>query len=489
MIDDLRPPEEPRTAPSDAAKKPADNSNSKLWLQLGAVVTILLLVLLVLPSMIAEPDSSQPLATTEPQSGVLTGNSPQSTASGQLREDAGQALQDFLHSQVTPDLHNAGIWASDDWQLAVNTAARGDKEFGRENFAPALQAYRDAGAQLQNILLNREETLRQNLATGWQYLQANAVDEASGAFERVIAMQSDHQQAHLGLERAAVREQVLEIVVTARQAEATGSLQLAAQAYSQALQLDPLYTLAQEALEKVEVELQILAFQDSMGRALQALDRGDFAEVEKALQAAAQIRPADPAIKDTRERLSSARRQAKLGNFRHQAEQAASSEDWNAAADNYRRALAIDSQAAFARNGLARAQKKQQLHQQLDHYLADTARLFSDDPLENAGKLLAANPQTVIDEPLLSDKLAKLEQAVSLASIPVELLIISDNLTQVTIYKVGRLGSFTQKQLSLRPGKYTVTGSRQGYRDVHIVIELKPGMSDQTVTIRTGKPI
>ena len=484
--DDLRPPEEPRTAASVAALKAGKNSNSKLWLLLGGGVVALLVVLLVLPSMVAEPASGR---AVEHQQKVVTEEPVEATAADQFRTDAEQALQKFLHTQAHPDLRNAEIWAPDGWQAAMNTASQGDKEFGRGSFAVALQAYQDAGAQLQAILNKREATLEQSLAAGWQYLQANAVEEASSAFERVIAMQTDHQQAHLGLERAAVREQVLELVTKAQQAEITNSLQLAAQTYNRALQLDPLYTPAQEALGKVEIELRKRAFQDAMGRSLQALDNEKFSEAEKALAEAAKISPADPALKDVRERLSSARRQANLRSLRQQAEQLAANEEWNAAAEKYRRALAIDSQAAFASNGLALSQKKQKLHQQLDHYLADTTRLYSDGPLENARELLAAKQQTSAKEPLLAAKLTILQQAVTLAAIPVGLLIISDNLTEVTVYKVGRLGSFEQKQLRLRPGKYTVTGSRQGYRDVHKVIELKPGVSGQTVNISSGDAI
>ena len=489
MGDELRPPEEPRTAASVAASEANNSSNSKLWLMLGIVVVALLLVLLVLPSVVTDKTTTRVAPAVETQQKVAAEAPLQSAAADQLRADAEKALQKFLHTQAHPDLSNADIWAFDDWQLALNTAAQGDKEFGRGSFATALQAYRDAGAQLQSILDNREQTLQQNLDAGWQYLQVNAVAEASDAFDRVIAMQSDHQQAHLGLERAAVRKQVLEFVSRAQQAEATNSLQLAAQAYTGALQLDPLYTLAREALDSVEAELRNRAFQDSMGRALQAIDDEKFSVADKALAEAVRISPGDAAINDARERLSSARRQANLRSLRRQAEKAVDSEDWNTATDKYRRALAIDSQAAFARNGLAHSQKKQKLHKQLDHYLADTTRLYSDDPLENARKLLAGNQQTSNNEPLLARKLAKLQKAVTLAATPVELLIISDNLTRITVYKVGRFGSFEQKQLSLRPGEYTVTGSRQGYRDVHKVIELKPGLSGQSVTIRAGEAI
>ncbi len=42
----------------------------------------------------------------------------------------------------------------------------------------------------------------------------------------------------------------------------------------------------------------------------------------------------------------------------------------------------------------------------------------------------------------------------------------SDEQTEVIVYKVARLGSFDQRELTLRPGTYTAVGSRTGYRDV-----------------------
>jgi hypothetical protein len=477
MDHDLRPPREARDTGFASAPGTGKNPHLKLWLLFGMVVTALLLVLLVLPYMVEDPTSAQPAPVVVPEQKTLSEKLLEAVAVDQLRSDAEHALQNFLRTQAQPGLSNAEVWAGDSWQMAIDTAARGDEEFGQGNFAPALEAYQDAGAQLQAILDKREQILQQSLAAGWQFLQDNAVKEASAAFALVIAMQVDHQDAQLGLERAAVRVQVLEFMLSAQQAEVSDALQLAAEAYSSALQLDPLYSPAREALEKVEFELRNLAFQDSMGRALQALDDGEFSVAEKALVEAARIKPGNPAVKETRQRLQAARRQASLGSLRIDAQELVKKEDWTAAAGKYRRALKIDSQAAFARNGLARAEEKQQLHQQLDHYLSDTTRLFSDDPLDNARKLLAANQQTEADEPLLAEKLATLQQAVALAVIPVDLLILSDNLTQVSIYKVGRFGSFEQKQFSLLPGKYTITGSRQGYRDVLKVLELKPGMS------------
>ncbi len=485
MERDLRPPRDARAAASASVSKSGRNLHLKIWLLFGMIVTALLLALLVLPSMVGDPTATQAVPLVDPRHKAVPEKPLEAAPVAQFRSDAEHALQNFLRTQAQPGLSNAEVWASDSWQIAIDTAARGDKEFGQGNFSPALKAYQDAGTQLQSILDNREQILQSNLAVGWQYLQENTVKEASAAFERVIAMQVNDQDAHLGLERAAVREQVLELMLSAQQAEVSNNLQLAAEAYNSALQLDPLYSPAREALEEVESILRNRAFQDSMGQALQAIDSGEFATAEKALKETARIKPADPVVKETRQRLLAARRQAGLSSLRLAAQNLVEKEDWTAAAEKYRDALTIDSQAAFARNGLARAQEKQQLHKQLDHYLGDTTRLYSIDPLDNARKLLAANHQTAASEPLLAKKLATLRQAVALAVIPVDLLILSDNLTQVSIYKVGRFGSFEQKQFSLLPGKYTITGSRQGYRDVLKVVELKPGMDSQFLTIRT----
>jgi hypothetical protein len=49
---------------------------------------------------------------------------------------------------------------------------------------------------------------------------------------------------------------------------------------------------------------------------------------------------------------------------------------------------------------------------------------------------------------------------------------------------VGKLGRFESRQLSLRPGTYTVVGTRDGYQDVRKKIIIKPGQSSLRVTIR-----
>ena len=58
--------------------------------------------------------------------------------------------------------------------------------------------------------------------------------------------------------------------------------------------------------------------------------------------------------------------------------------------------------------------------------------------------------------PLLDQKGARLSAQLLLAETPVEVTLVSDGLTEVTVNRVGRFGAFQEKKLSLVPGRYVV---------------------------------
>ena len=89
----------------------------------------------------------------------------------------------------------------------------------------------------------------------------------------------------------------------------------------------------------------------------------------------------------------------------------------------------------------------------------------------------------------LSQQIAELRRIVEIASTPIRVALRSDNLTEVTIYKVGRLGTFEQRVLELRPGTYIVVGRRDGYRDVRRRLEVVPGREIEPLIVRCEEKI
>ena len=90
---------------------------------------------------------------------------------------------------------------------------------------------------------------------------------------------------------------------------------------------------------------------------------------------------------------------------------------------------------------------------------------------------------------MLAGQITQLERLITAAETPVRVALSSDNATDVTIYRIGRLGAFERKDMELLPGRYTIVGSRAGFRDVRREIVVRAGGMPDTVVIRCEEPI
>jgi hypothetical protein len=91
--------------------------------------------------------------------------------------------------------------------------------------------------------------------------------------------------------------------------------------------------------------------------------------------------------------------------------------------------------------------------------------------------------------PGLSHQLGQVAALLDQAATPVDVMLRSDNLTSVTVYRVGELGNFTQRALQLKPGRYVVVGTRSGFRDVRRELTISPGNAPPALLIQCVDPI
>jgi len=454
---ELRPP-----GSANAGSATEEPSYRALWLSLAAILIVGLLVVLALPVLVSQAPSEQVLPVVPPAPPLQSG-------------PAAQAMQDYLQLRAKLELENVSRWGEPEWSQAATMAASGSHQMAQRQYPQATASYTQARQQLEQLVAGRETRLSGALAAAEQALSAGEIALATEQFQQVLAIEPQHEAATRGLQRAAVREDVLQAMQTGELAEAEGDSVVALQAYQQAAALDADFQPALQAIEKLEAQLASTAFGAAMSRTLTALDAGRLNDAGKALAEAEQLQPDAVAVADAKQRLSQARLQAQVTRLRREAAQQVTAENWQAASDLYTRVLALDSSAGFAQAGKAQAGQRLKLHAQFDHYLDKPDRIYSSEPLANARVLLAAASVAPANEPLLARKIAALQTLVSQASTPVPVQLNSDGETDVAIYHVGKLGRFVRHQLELLPGNYTVIGSRQGYRDVRKVMKIAPG--------------
>ena len=109
--------------------------------------------------------------------------------------------------------------------------------------------------------------------------------------------------------------------------------------------------------------------------------------------------------------------------------------------------------------------------------------------LERAEQALSVARATEPAGPMLRRQIESLAERIAVATTPIRVELVSDNLTEVTVYRVGRLGRFSQQVLDLRPGTYTVVGSRAGYRDVRRRLTVDPNRTSKPLDVRCEEKI
>jgi hypothetical protein len=225
-------------------------------------------------------------------------------------------------------------------------------------------------------------------------------------------------------------------------------------------------------------------FVDAMSTGLAALERRAWDEAEDAFARAAAARPGAPEATDGLARARQGARLAAIALHRERAEAAAAREDWRVAGAEHEAALAQDPALAFALEGRARSLALTALHDQLELYVARPERLGADEVAREAERALQRAREEENPGPRLRERIAGVERALAAARVPVRVVLRSDGRTEVTVLRVGRVGLLEERALELKPGTYTVTGSRPGFRDVRRTLVVEPGRAPAPLDVR-----
>jgi len=225
-------------------------------------------------------------------------------------------------------------------------------------------------------------------------------------------------------------------------------------------------------------------FIETMSEGLAALENRQWQAARSAFERASRLKPDAPEAADGLARAAAGLRLETIGDGIRQAHELEGREAWREAERTYSAVLAIDPEDAAALTGRRHADGRATLDETLEFYLANPGRLFTPEVFAEATSALEAARDTDPGGPRLESQIARLDAVLERASTPVAVVLESDAMTDVVVYRVGRLGAFTRHELNLKPGAYTVIGSRDGYRDVRLRLVVTPGTPPMLLVVR-----
>jgi tetratricopeptide (TPR) repeat protein len=405
------------------------------------------------------------------------------------KESAEQKLADFLHGKKELDEKGGKEWGGDLYAGMIQLGQEADALFINKEYSSASNKYEEALTKANELAGQTDDVLARLMEEGRIALSEGDAERAQQNFSMALMIDPANEFAHRNLERAKKIEAVLQLIDSAKRYEKTNNLSFALTDYQEALGLDPESDHARKGFRRVKGLIAGEQFQQFMSSGFAALHKSEYEVARAGFLEAQSFKPDSREVQDALAQVDQAIRLARIEALREKALTAEQSEDWQRALESYVAVLEMDAAIQFAARGKVRSLEQIRITKRINFYLMKPGVLESDRHLENALFLLHEALETEPKGPRLTAQVKKFDKLVRVAQTPVNVTLESDNLTEVAVYKVGKLGRFYTRDLDLRPGTYTVVGTRNGYKDVRQKIAVKAGKNQVRITVKCREMI
>jgi tetratricopeptide (TPR) repeat protein len=387
------------------------------------------------------------------------------------------------------DSRAAAQWGGPEFAAARKSLDEIGGMLERRRFEGAPVPLEELKKALDAIDARVPQALAAEIAEGKRALAAGEFENARQALDTALKIDPGNQDATDWLGKVAAASGVVPTLADAENAEAAKDLPKAQTLFADVLKRNPGNEAATVGLARVKQAMAENQFNAEMGAGLSALNAGRLAEARTHLERARQIRPDSTEVGAALQRVGDTSSGRSTAEIAERASRLASEERWTEALEIYDEALARDPSLQFAQAGRAAVAPRAELGKRLQALIERPERLAADEVRVEAERLLVRARALPNQGPVIRSQVSRLELLLPTFNQPIVLALESDNATEVAIQRVGFFGAFDRREVTLKPGKYTVTGKRSGFRDVRREITVAPGQGGQTIVIRCLEPI
>ncbi len=393
------------------------------------------------------------------------------------REKAQDALAAFVERQIAlEDEMQVATWGEAQFADAMALAKQGDADFLAEEFETALDNYDKAANALEDLIELGNQKFAQHLDSALTDVRARKVEAASQAVAAALVIKPQDAQALALRQRVNDLPDLVRLLRTAKNHELGGRYGEALAIYEQVEKLDPETDGIAEMKADVRAAVAGNTTNSHISNGFAALEEGRFDRARRAFRSALKIDPQNAIAKGGLQQVDERNDLAVIARQRRTADAALTREAWQDAIDAYQAVLDIDSNLRFAVDGKASATRHLKTQDLLTKISSEPQKLASERLYLEAQDILSRARQLDHAGPNMEDLIGTVADLLVTYRDPVDVVLLSDNATEIIVSNVGRLGRFEEKILSLRPGEYTIRGSQNGCKDLYLTVEILPGI-------------
>ncbi len=442
------------------------------------------------PGAAAAPDTARPVAGSSGQAAPVAALQNTAAAPPAEAEATYKSSRQNVDTRLASlDNRGAGIWGGRDFSDAKMLSAEAIGAHDAGNTKVALSRLSQAAALVERVERRARQAFDAQIDAGDKALAAGQGELAAQAFDLARRIDPNDKRVQAGQRRTRSLSGVLPLLADGENAERARNYGRASQDYSQALSLDPGSEQAKQGLTRANAAFGDDNYAKAVGAGFAALGAGRLDDAHDSFEKARAIKPNGAEASEGLRRVGAAIAARGYASARQKGAALEAQERWNDAAQEYEAALRADPSLVFAQQGKTRATGRAEMSLRLQALIDEPSRLSTPAVRDEARDLLQSARMQDSAGPVLRSQITRLGALLPDFDKAVRLQLVSDNATQISIPSIGAFGTFARREIELKPGRYTVIGTRNGFRDVRRDITVSPGQGSQTVSITCSEPI
>ena len=403
-------------------------------------------------------------------------------------EDAKSILSEFAALQDQVEAEQLGLLNHrQTYDEIIDAANQADASFARREYDLAISQYQDATTRLREYVFEHETTFEEAFENGYTSLVDRDLNAARDLLGQAHEIKPNDTSLAIALGRLEKLPQVNSLIRESGRARYRGDFEQAELLLLRAQEIDPATQGIDDSLREIRRIQQDEDFRAVLTQAYTALSENRLHDAKQGFESALRMRPGDSGATTGLSEAINRLGNTTIGELKESAERYERDGDLRSAMGIYAEALEIDNNLQFARDGYERTQTTIRIVASLERILADPHSLSSNKEFEFAQQTLRDAREHASIDTSYSSKVNKLATLIDVASRPLPIVLVSDNEMEVRLATIGDLGPFERKELTLRPGRYLLTGSGNGCRDVRKTIVVSEGM--EPISIVCIEPI
>lgn len=459
---------------------------------IGGLLALVAAVILLLPNLVTEPWIVDPDNAAAPAIPITSVSPSTAAEKTQYRQNSQKLLAEIIMLRDGLTSQSIEQWADFEFRSALSLISMGDEQYGYGNYSDSMASFNQALEQLKALQILGEEKYQQALITGTSAIENAAIgDPAIASAAAALAMAIDPRDSRsIALnQRATALPQLIEALQNAEQQLTIKQLENASSYYQQAVAIDGKHKKAADGLAATQRAITEQRFRRAMSRGFAALEQNLFPQATDAFNQAGKIYPGRQAVVQALSQVETQQSQLLVSQQMQRAADLEQQEQWQQALSIYQSLLQTDPSLTQAKVKTIPVAVRATLHSQLQAALADPLKLSNTNAYQKGQRLLKDARGIANPGPVLSQQIANLDKYLRQSTIPVPVVLRSDSLTEVTLFRVAKLGTFEQTSVQLKPGRYIAAGSRNGYRDVRVEFTITGEPMEEPILVSCNEAI